>query len=405
MREILRGGDWGDVFTARANGLGLVYVTGNHIVAEIVDRLGQIRDKMTTEMFPEPIIFPRGAMNPQGEVFVCGKGQVSGKFYAYWFGRGFQKIDLESYGTHGHDVIGIDNGFRYVCMFNSTHYYDSAPNQFLPCPVPGTSQGIIQLLPSGPQWFDLLRVSISGMIGPFETPNLFIGEGASDPAHIHALDSNEHKVIYRGIADRPRVAISGDLVGIATRDNRGTFFLIFERPLPNLALPTPEPIPDPEPEPIPEPNTMDPNALALWHQWFAKFNNPGNTDESAREYSIRFAQQLRFSLGPNWGTKRADSGRPISKDTVTFRNGDTLTSYDLMLGVGTGNPKFNDNPPAINTTGQTFVEVQPINHLAVVVPNPEPQPDPNPGTGIVFVKITNVNELAEAIAREMSKFT
>ena len=42
-------------------------------------------------------------------------------------------------------------------------------------------------------------------------------------------------------------------------------------------------------------------------------------DEERRAVTQRIAEQARFELGPNWGTKRADPGRPLSTDVIAMR--------------------------------------------------------------------------------------
>jgi hypothetical protein len=93
------------------------------------------------------------------------------------------------------------------------------------------------------------------------------------------------------------------------------------------------------------------------------------------------AQQIAFEFGLSWGTKRADPGRPLSKDAIALKQFDgTILAWDLFNG--TTRVPF-DNPSSIDISGQTFVPVQPVNHLSdVTVPDVPPvtppvQPDSN----------------------------
>lgn len=96
---------------------------------------------------------------------------------------------------------------------------------------------------------------------------------------------------------------------------------------------------------------------------------PGEAfEERARQWSIRFAEQVAFEQGPLWGMKRADPNRPISKDTITFYADETLRIWDLLTGTGTGKPRLVDNPESEDITGQVFVAVTPTNHLGVAQP-------------------------------------
>jgi hypothetical protein len=104
--------------------------------------------------------------------------------------------------------------------------------------------------------------------------------------------------------------------------------------------------------------------------------DPGEAfEERARQWSIRFAEQVAFEQGPLWGMKRADNGRPISKDTITLYGDDALTIWDLLTGTGTGNPRLVDDPHGEEIRGQVFVKVTPVNHLGAAPPQPTtPQP-------------------------------
>jgi hypothetical protein len=98
-------------------------------------------------------------------------------------------------------------------------------------------------------------------------------------------------------------------------------------------------------------------------------------EERARQWSIHFAEQVAFEL-PNqgWGMKRADPNRPISKDTIARQVDGRLLIWDLLTGTGTGSPRPVENPESEDITGQTFVPVQPTNHLRNVAPPPPPPP-------------------------------
>lgn len=93
-------------------------------------------------------------------------------------------------------------------------------------------------------------------------------------------------------------------------------------------------------------------------------------DEERRAQTRRIAEQCRFELGPNWGHKRADPGRPPSADV--FCTQDPFIGWDWSIPDGVA--KF---PESINLAGQVFIEVEPINHIGAV-PVPEPTPTPPP---------------------------
>jgi len=95
-------------------------------------------------------------------------------------------------------------------------------------------------------------------------------------------------------------------------------------------------------------------------------------EESRRKLTLMFAQQCRFELGSNWGTKRADSGRPLSKDTICTRN--PFIGWDTQIGGSV--ITVAEFPDSVDLTGQVFVEVEPINHLEFEEEKPkEEKPD------------------------------
>lgn len=95
-------------------------------------------------------------------------------------------------------------------------------------------------------------------------------------------------------------------------------------------------------------------------------------DDQRRQLTRTIAEQIRFDLGPGWGTKRASTDRPLSKDSIAFTNGAQLLSFDWQHGA-TREP----NPPGEmeDITGQVFVPVAAVNHLRTEPAPPAPQPD------------------------------
>jgi hypothetical protein len=157
-------------------------------------------------------------------------------------------------------------------------------------------------------------------------------------------------------------------------------------PLASAPAPTPAPLPIP-PVITPEPEhlsmKLDPRVRELLIAFAAKFPVPRTIgggeehEERARQWSIRFCEQLNHSLpGEGYGTKRADSGRPISKDTTSQQRGGEMVTWDLLVGTGTGEPSLNLDPHGEVTTGQVFVPVDAVNHLGVTVPEQPPEQPP-----------------------------
>jgi hypothetical protein len=100
------------------------------------------------------------------------------------------------------------------------------------------------------------------------------------------------------------------------------------------------------------------------------------SDNDRRSLTMIMAEQVRFELGPNWGTKRADKGRPLGKDSISFYKDGILMNYDWQ----NGSTRAPHNPPGNmkDISNQEFVVVDSIDHLGtlgkppVIVPPPEP---------------------------------
>jgi len=105
-------------------------------------------------------------------------------------------------------------------------------------------------------------------------------------------------------------------------------------------------------------------------------------EANVRQWSTELCQQIVF-FRPNegWGKKRADPGRPISKDAVARQVGDALLSWDILTGTGTGKPVLVLDPDSEDITGQIFVRVNPVDRMDGWVPSSVPsQPSPLPST-------------------------
>jgi hypothetical protein len=90
-------------------------------------------------------------------------------------------------------------------------------------------------------------------------------------------------------------------------------------------------------------------------------------DEARRQLTRLIAEQCRFELGPNWGTKRASETRPLSADVVCTQ--DPFVGWDTQIAGGT----IAQFPESIDLTGQVFVPVDPVQHLAVSDAHPDSQ--------------------------------
>jgi hypothetical protein len=99
-------------------------------------------------------------------------------------------------------------------------------------------------------------------------------------------------------------------------------------------------------------------------------------DDRRRQLTRMISEQLRYDLGPGWGTKSADLYRPPSKDAIAYFDGFALWGWDWQNGT-TREPQVVAGQEAAEISGQHFIAVEPINHLGTV-PNPG-TPPPTPG--------------------------
>lgn len=113
-------------------------------------------------------------------------------------------------------------------------------------------------------------------------------------------------------------------------------------------------------------------------------------DDDRRKSALMFAEQLAFTVGPQWGTKNAGSGRPQSKDAVARFVDGTLCGWDIVNGT-TRELSFGHGEPI---PGQEFIPVFATNHLGGVI-------DPPPTDDIKKLK-ARVVEL-EAAVEEVTK--
>ena len=136
------------------------------------------------------------------------------------------------------------------------------------------------------------------------------------------------------------------------------------------------------------------NTLVAQHPELAKSQN----DDDRRALNLLIAEQVAFEGGPQWGTKRADPGRPLAKDSIARQDGTTLWGFDLINGA-TREP--NQFPEAEDITGQVFVPVTPTQHLEPFVAHmpPEPQPQPAPQPSCQFTPCDCKADLAQVRAQ------
>lgn len=122
------------------------------------------------------------------------------------------------------------------------------------------------------------------------------------------------------------------------------------------------------------------NLFSARYDYLRKSTN----DDDRRSLTQKIAEQVAYELGPRWGQKRADPGRPLSKDTLAFNGDDQLHGWDLFNGTTREANQFPDEINPVEMKEQVFVPVTPTNHLqappapsAPSVPAPQvPVPQP-----------------------------
>lgn len=124
-------------------------------------------------------------------------------------------------------------------------------------------------------------------------------------------------------------------------------------------------------------------------------------DDQRRSLTKLMAEQIRFELGPEWGTKSAGVGRPQSKDSIARLTNGRLFGCDWQNG-GSREPFGTIGCPEI--PGQIFIPVDPINHLTqappvVVLPPPVVAPPATDLQATILAEL-RAHEAAEKAERE-----
>lgn len=182
-----------------------------------------------------------------------------------------------------------------------------------------------------------------------------------------------------------------------TGENAAVAHLIdWSQPTVPLTTPTvPPPVVVPPPPPIPPPGVpimekIPQDVLATSHE-FARVFPPPHGDggpEYLKEalqfgWARRHAEQIRFSHGAKWGHKATSkdlADTAPSKETLAYRedanNADEFDCFDMLGGAGSGNPVYiREDQLHHHVKGQFFIEVQPIDHLNLIVRSPIVRPD------------------------------
>lgn len=126
------------------------------------------------------------------------------------------------------------------------------------------------------------------------------------------------------------------------------------------------------------------SVLATLNRYLAKFpvphGEPGEAiEEQVRQWTNNAVEQVVFEHpGEGWGSKRADGGRPQSKDGMANNQivPGRLMLWDLVTGAGSGQGSYvGDGKDAEDVTGQVFIPKDGADHIGGGV---SPQPPTNP---------------------------
>jgi hypothetical protein len=146
---------------------------------------------------------------------------------------------------------------------------------------------------------------------------------------------------------------------------------------------------------------LDPRVIAIAKQFEPSLPTANFTDENRRAWMMQVIEQVVFQFpAGGWGAKRADPGRPLSKDAIALQAEGHLFAFDLVNG---GTMRVNDSVEGEQIDGQVFVPVQGKDHLGLhpITPAPDPSVPPPPAADPrVFEAVQKIqNTLADLSTR------
>lgn len=300
---------------------------------------------------PEPLMFHRHAVAPDGTIAIFGKGNETGAAYV-----GVSDGDVAAIGsTHGNNPGAIWwDGTQFVAVWIAARgllrrYFvntGAAPQEQIPAPWTDTSQGILDLWTDGtPMYMDQWRIA-NQPPWSFTKPNtrsgVIVGQwglSGHDETNriIVGLPGGHVFTAIRDTADDPRVSVLASgriLVGAFTP--RGASLAVIDPPYPPHELP-PVIVIDPPPPPPEKPMLPDPQLVkeALERE-LKKFSEINNTVLG----KVLNAVALQF---PGMGMHRKDgeksapqpvTGIGMARDILRFLPpGDNIGFWSDVLGA------------------------------------------------------------------------
>lgn len=368
-----------------------------------------------------------------GVMYLAGQGHQDGKAYL-WTGLKWLVCTAQ---TNGQKVVAFGPDGLYVCTTGQSISVYALDGTFLrSMPTPTGSGGIQFVTPQG-------EVVTGDTTYRADTHAPFLAEwnyaggiyvGQSYVDGCVAVNGSTRAQLEPGNCTFTHLHRDGDALAVSMVKPEGA--VCYWLTVRELSAFLPEPSATPSPvvitpnhviiPPIQEPSPMQlpASVKAIRAAYVSRFPVPQGAageafEEVARQWSIRFAEQVAHDI-PNqgWGMKRADAGRPISKDTIAQQHiSGRLVIWDLLLGTGTGTPTLVDEPHGEDVTGQVFVAVTPRNHLGTTpapVPPQPPAPSPQPPApapdDLVLVQIRALlreiaADVAELKARPFPSYT
>lgn len=138
---------------------------------------------------------------------------------------------------------------------------------------------------------------------------------------------------------------------------------------------------------------------ALLVRWEATFGLPSLDNDDAREYTRRCAEQFAYTFpGEGWCHKSASPTRPPSTDVIArYVSEHQFYGYDIINSQGALNQSFNFNPSPLDLSGQTRIQVAPVNHLGISPPEP---PYPPPPSGDLEARVAALERQVAALRQE-----
>ena len=118
-------------------------------------------------------------------------------------------------------------------------------------------------------------------------------------------------------------------------------------------------------------------------------------EDRVRQWNIKRIEHVVFETNNNegWGAKRADSGRPIGKDSIAQRSltSSALICWDTLLGTGTGHPTAILDPDSIDIADQVFVEVPGVDWIGETPEDPPDDDDPPVSDDLVLAALETIS--------------